>query len=348
TETLLARFSSAPLEFEPGTEFDPSNSGYAVLGAVIEAVTGMSYGEFVEREIFAPLGMERSSIGEPPEGTRQASGYLFSEEEQLLPFDRANFDLRAFGAAGNIVSTADDLSRFARALFEGRLLKDETLETMLAPANKDGYALGWIREREFGQDVVGHPGGSEGINAAIRYYRGDHTLIIAIANNDVIDCRSVAEQLGQITHGRSPMRPMERHEVAVDPARFKVYSGRYVLTQESRAELNRFFDPAEVERLAEAHVGPDRSKQRLYFFVPGHGSKVMHGLDRDTFFFKDAAATVATFDFRQRVGAGAGGGGIPEDAGVPKDPPASALHLRQGPLEIHFVRAPEHPSEPAP
>ncbi len=340
TEALLARFSGEPLEFEPGAEFDPSNSGYAVLGAVVEAATGVSYAEFVQREIFGPLTMGRSSVGEPPPEAVQASGYLFSEDEQLQRFHPANLDLSSFGAAGNIVTTADDLSRFAIALFEGRVLRGETLELMLAPSNEDGYALGWIPEREFGQDVIGHPGGTEGINASIRYYRGDRTLILAIANNDVIDARAVVEEIGQITHGRSPTPPIERDEVDVDTERFDLYSGHYVLTKESRAELERFFEPEEVERIAEAHVIANQATGRLSFAVPGHGSKWMHGLDRDTFFFKDAAATVATFHFPSSAGAGTGTtGGTTGGASAPEGSPASALHLRQGPLDIRLARS---------
>jgi len=340
TEALLARFSAEPLEFEPGAEFDPSNSGYAVLGAVIEAASGKSYGEFLRHELFGPLAMGHSTVGEPPPQASQAGGYLFSEDEQLIRFQPANLELSSFGAAGNIVTSADDLSRWAIALFEGRLLNNETLDLMLASSNDDGYALGWIPEREFGQDVIGHPGGTEGINAAIRYYRGDRTLLIAIANNDVIDARSVVEEIGQITHGRSPTPPIERDEVDVDTERFDLYSGHYILTPESRAELGRFFEPVEVERIAEAHVIADPETGRMTFSVPGHGSKWMHGLDRDTFFFKDAAATVATFHFRPSAAAGATGtstgtGGSSE----PGEAPASALHLRQGPLDIRLARS---------
>ena len=342
TASLLARFSAQPLEFKPGAEFDPSNSGYAVLGAVIEAVTGASYGEFVQREIFGPLAMERSTVGEPPAKASQANGYLFSEDEQLLRFHRAHLDLSSFGAAGNIVTTADDLSRWAIALFEGRVLEEETLDLMLTAANEDGYALGWIPEREFGQDVVSHPGGTEGINAAIRYYRGDRTLILAIANNDVIDARSVVEEVGQITHGRSPTPPIEREEVDVDTERFHLYGGHYTLTPESRAELGRFFEAEEVERISEAHVIANPKTGRVSFSVPGHGSKWMHGLGRDTFFFKDAAATVATFHFQPTAGTTAGTTGSGSSSGGSSEAgeaPASALHLRQGPLDIRLARS---------
>jgi len=324
TASLLARFSEDPLEFPPGTDFDPSNSGYAVLGAIIEAATGQSYGEFVHSEIFVPHNMIRSTVGDPPPQALVAPGYLFGEDEQLQRVHPANLDLSSFGAAGNIVTTADDLGRWANALFEGRLLQEKTLQEMLAPATEDGYALGWISEREFGQDVSGHPGGLEGMNAAIRYYRDDHTLLLALANNDVIDCRSVVDELGKIVHGRPATPPIEREESKLDPSTFARYAGDYVLTEESRANLGRFFASGEVERIAQAHVYA--WSDRLSFSVPGHGIKWMHGSGGDSFFFKDAAATVALFVF-------------PSD----RDPadrttPPSALLLRQGPLEIRLER----------
>ena len=221
-----------------------------------------------------------------------------------------------------------------------------TLKAMLDTTNDDGYALGWIPETEFGQGVVGHPGGTEGVNAAIRYYRGDHTLILAIANNDVIDCRAVVEEIGQITHGRRATPPIEREEIDADAGRFDLYTGAYVLTDDSRAELERFFDAEEVARIESASVMVDEG--RLFFWVPGHGTKWMHGLDADTFFFKDAAATVATFQFplkasEHRVSPGAF---RPEEAAatggvdVDRDAPATALLLRQGPIDIRMRRAP--------
>ncbi|MEZ4380967.1 MAG: serine hydrolase domain-containing protein [Nannocystaceae bacterium] len=344
TASLVARFSGEPLEHAPGEEFDPSNSGYALLGAIVEAVRGEPFGVFARREIFAPLGMERTTIGDPA-GVLVAPGHLFSEDEQLTRFAPEKIDLSAFGAAGNVVTTADDLSRWAVALFEGRLLKPETVAAMIETTNDDGYALGWIPETEFGQGVVGHPGGVEGFNAAIRYYRGDRTLILAIANNDVIDARAVVEELGQITHGRRATPPIEREEIAAARERFDLYTGYYVLTDESRTELERFFDAEEVARIEHAQVMID--DDRLFFWVPGHGMKWMHGLDDDTFFFKDAAATVATFQFPHRAGEHRVAPGEPRsdsapaegDVKVDPDAPASALLLRQGPIDIRMRRA---------
>lgn len=318
TAGLLARFSGLPLEFEPGSEFDPSNSGYAVLGAIIEAVSGRPYADFIAAEIFEPAGMRQSTVGEPPPGISVAEGYLFNEEEELTPVRRGALDLAGTGAAGSIVSTPLDLARFVDAALRGDLVGERTREAMLTPAGADGYALGWIVGRDRGQTTVGHPGGADGLNGAVRYYEKDRTVILAIANTDVIDCRQVLDDLGALVHGGRPQAPREYEETPVDVARLGTYAGHYVLSKESREHLDTIYDLEEVDRMAEADVV--HTGDTLTFYVPGHGSKWMHGHGVDTFFFKDAAGTVASFT-------------------IPKgEAKASTMTLHQGRLEIVMQR----------
>ncbi|MEZ4450659.1 MAG: serine hydrolase domain-containing protein [Nannocystaceae bacterium] len=321
TAGLLARFSGMPLEFEPGTDFDPSSSGYAVLGAILEAVSGQRYADFVAAEIFAPAGMTQSTVGEPAPGVQSAEGYLFNEEEELRPIRRDRLDLASTGAAGSIVSTPLDLARFVDAALRGRLLGAETRDAMLTPTGAESYGLGWIISRDRGQKTVGHPGGTDGINGAIRYYSDDHTVILAIANSDVIDCRAVLDDLSALVHGGRPQAPREYEETPVDVSRLDIFAGHYVLSKESRERLDAIYDLEEVDRMAEADVL--RTGDRLTFYVPGHGSKWMHGYGVDTFFFKDASGTVASFT-------------IPEGATK-----ASKVTLHQGRLEIVLEREAE-------
>lgn len=350
TSELLDRFKELPLEFQPGADFDPSNSGYAVLGAVIEAVSGVSHGEYIRREIFEPLGMTRSSVGEPSGGAMVIPGYLFDEDEALNAAKSARVDLTAFGAAGDVVTTADDLTRWASALFGGELLRPETVELMLTPVTEDGYALGWILGDANGQRIAEHPGGSEGVNAAIRYYRSDHALVVAVANNDVIDCREMVEKVGDLAHGRPAAWPLEYEEVTPDAARFPLYVGEYALSDESRESLARYFEAEEIDRLATAQVLVDGG--RLFFWVPGHGTKWMHARDGDSFFFfKDASRTTATFQLELRadehvVNPGAFRQGGERPGGAVDLGPASALILHQGALDIVLERRAGSDAEP--
>ncbi|MCB9565903.1 MAG: beta-lactamase family protein [Myxococcales bacterium] len=349
TSELLDRFKELPLEFQPGADFDPSNSGYAVLGAVIEAVSGVSHGEYIRREIFEPLGMTRSSVGEPSGGAMVIPGYLFDEDEALNAAKSARVDLTAFGAAGDVVTTADDLTRWASALFGGELLRPETVELMLTPVTEDGYALGWILGDANGQRIAEHPGGSEGVNAAIRYYRSDHALVVAVANNDVIDCREMVEKVGDLAHGRPAAWPLEYEEVTPDAARFPLYVGEYALSDESRESLARYFEAEEIDRLATAQVLVDGG--RLFFWVPGHGTKWMHARGGDSYFFKDASRTTATFQLELRadehvVNPGAFRQGGERPGGAVDLGPASALILHQGALDIVLERRAGSDAEP--
>ncbi len=111
---LIARFANKDLDFPPGTKWSYSDSGYVVLGAVIEKASGKSYGKYLEDEIFLPAGMTHSRYGTNDEALpNRVDGY----ERTSTGFKRARYVSLTQGyAAGSILSTVDDLAAFDRAL----------------------------------------------------------------------------------------------------------------------------------------------------------------------------------------------------------------------------------------
>ena len=320
---IAAVFTRAALEFPPGSDFDPSNSGYFLLGMIIEAVGKQPLAEHMRARVFVPAGMTHTSVGDPGLAGAEpvATGYEFSEDELLVPV--VAHDLSVYGAAAGMISTPADLLRWDQALRSpGRLLSAASQAEMFTPV-RESYGLGWLVTRERGQTMVGHPGGVEGFNAAIARYLGDGVTVLALANTEAVDCRSVLESVAAIAHGE-PVPPFAEHvEVPVSPAMFARYLGTFELTPSSRAHLAKSVDDVALEQMESVKIYDDGG--RLFMLVPSHGAKWLHGLGEDRFFFKDHAGTIAQFG--------------------PPGAPVEWLRLWQGDLEFVLARshAPQTP-----
>jgi CubicO group peptidase (beta-lactamase class C family) len=180
---LLTRIVREPLQFEPGSRFGYSNSGYVVLGAIIESVTGESYYDYVRRHVFVPAGMTRTGWYSPDQVPNMAHGY-------------ARVDTSGTWVAGNpsggAYSTVGDLLKFARALLKGRLLSPKTTKTVLAgkvntpkpgPA-KARYGYGFEEEFRNGVRIVGNGGGQPGVEAQLRIFPRLGYTVIVLTNKE--------------------------------------------------------------------------------------------------------------------------------------------------------------------
>ncbi|MCK7490937.1 MAG: beta-lactamase family protein [Comamonadaceae bacterium] len=116
----VGRFKDLPLDFEPGERLSYSNSGYVLLGAIIEKVAGRSYEEFVRENIFRPLGMDDTGYDHPDAILKnRASGYEFADDRLA---NARYIDMTIPHAAGGLTSTVDDLYKWDRALYTDKLL----------------------------------------------------------------------------------------------------------------------------------------------------------------------------------------------------------------------------------
>jgi CubicO group peptidase (beta-lactamase class C family) len=183
---LLPLALATPPAFAPGSRRAYSNSGFVVLGAIIEKVSGLSYAEFVRREILDPLGMANTRFeGEgaaTPMSRMSPTGML----NKARPVD--GFAWKVSSPAGGMFSTPSDLSRFLTALAEGRLLSPATQRTLLTARPDPGggptpFGYGFI-VREAPPARVGMGGGAPGINAEVALYRPSGWQLIALANDD--------------------------------------------------------------------------------------------------------------------------------------------------------------------
>ena len=182
---LIEAFRNEPFDFEPGTSWHYDNSGYILLGAVLEAVTGKPYAEVVSSWIFEPLGMKDTRYGnDAPIIPRRVSGYQTGPDGIVNAY---YVSMTQPYAAGGIVSTVDDLAKWQAALDTDKILSAESRRRMWTPVTlPDGtltrYGFGWGIWSWQGHSVVEHGGRINGFSTANLRLPDDHLYVAVLSN----------------------------------------------------------------------------------------------------------------------------------------------------------------------
>jgi len=226
-EKTVARFRDKPLEFEPGEKWNYSNSGYVLLGYLIEKIGGKTYSQFIQENIFTPLGMKDSGYDSNSAVIeRRASGYSPSPKG---PVNAGFIHMTIPFAAGSLYSTTEDLLRWEQGLFGGKLLSATSLQKMTTPFKSD-YAFGLGVRTVNGRKVIDHGGGIEGFNTHLAYYPEDKLTVVVLANLNGSAPGDMAGKLGAVAHGDKIQLPSERKEITVSPKILADYVGTYELS----------------------------------------------------------------------------------------------------------------------
>ena len=229
---IVERFIDRELDFEPGAEMRYSNSGYVLLGHLIEVVSGRSYEEFLEENIFEPLAMNDSGYDSNSEVIpNRAAGY------RRTPSGPVNADFVHMSiphGAGALYSTTEDLLRWTSGLFGGGLLSAESLERMTTPYLND-YAFGLrVTEEDGGRTQVLHGGGIEGFNTVLSYYPDTEVTVAVLANVAGSQPGPIAANLGNYVHGEELVLTSERVEIELGADLLADYVGTYELSPQAR------------------------------------------------------------------------------------------------------------------
>lgn len=188
-QQMIALVTDKPLDFSPGTNWSYSNTGYILLGMIVEKTSGQSYADFLKTNIFEPLGMRDSGYDSAKDIFKErASGY------QLVDGHIANadlFDMSVPFSAGGIYSTVEDMYRWNEALADaGKLLSADSLKQMFTEypeATHEGQHYGYgvvISRLKFGRLLYYHGGGVEGFSSSIQRYPNDRVCIVVLSNFD--------------------------------------------------------------------------------------------------------------------------------------------------------------------
>lgn len=227
TEQKLAFFRDLPLVFEPGTKFQYSNSNYEVLGAVIEKVSGKSYGDLLRQRIFEPLGMKDSGLDtDELILPRRAQGYMPSKGGLVLARSES---MTVPWAAGSIYSTTGDLLKWEQGLFGGKLLSADSLKRMTTPGKGD-YGLGVMVINKDGLEEVEHGGGIEGFNTNLVYVPARRIAIVVLSNVNSEAPITMAGQLMDVLLGKPVTLASERKAVPITTEELSKFAGVFDLT----------------------------------------------------------------------------------------------------------------------
>ncbi|MFW6160982.1 MAG: serine hydrolase domain-containing protein, partial [Acidobacteriota bacterium] len=178
-EEIIALFKEKPLEFEPGAKHAYSNSGYILLGFILEEVSGKPYDLLLRENIFDPLGMNDSGYDWNKLILKhRASGYSIDKGEFV---NDSYIDMHIPHAAGALYSTVEDLYTWDRALYTERLLTRDSLDKMFTPF-LENYAYGWGVGELYGRKRISHGGGINGFVSNISRFPDDDACIVILSN----------------------------------------------------------------------------------------------------------------------------------------------------------------------
>jgi CubicO group peptidase (beta-lactamase class C family) len=223
---IAALVRALPLQFESGSRFDYSNTGYVLLGQLIEQVSGESYADFVRKNIFEPLRMKDSGYDWNASILQnRAAGYARGKNGLV----NAGFiNMSIPHGAGALYSNTGDLLRWQRALYEGKLLSAGALQSMTTPYQSGyGYGLGVTDAR--GSKEYGHGGGIEGFATEVRYRAADKISVIVLSNIEGSELAPLVSGLTIVARGDTALLPFERKAVMLKPSQMAGLAGAYAM-----------------------------------------------------------------------------------------------------------------------
>lgn len=221
---LVIQGQTTLYDFEPGTSYRYSNSGYVLLGVIVEKVSGVSLAEFFKQNLFDPAGMTASALDKATEVVpNRASGYNRQPDSNAFTNAPQMMDVGTGG--GGIRSTVGDMLRWQDALLAGRIISPDSVKAMTTPGVlKDGqplrgppigppggsrYGFGVSVGDENGHAFITHGGGGPGFRSIIKMFPNDHVAFVVLTNSGAPQIRRPANRR---------RRPPDRDSGAADRA----------------------------------------------------------------------------------------------------------------------------------
>lgn len=268
---MVASFKNDALEFEPGSAYNYSNSGYFLLGAIIEKISGDTYAKFVEKRLFLPLGMthtayegyERGQHSQAAGHASKADGFVASKVISMsLPY-----------AAGSLRSSVDDLAKWDAAISAGKLLKPATWKRAFSDyvmSNGHGarYGYGWSLGQLEGSPMIAHGGGINGFSTYALRLPNEKVYVAVLTNSDSGIARpdALASRLAASAIGKAIP---EFTAIKLDEKALDQFVGVYKIDEKNRRNFVR-----DGDKLIMTRTNGPRTVLQAYapnaFFVDRH------------------------------------------------------------------------------
>lgn len=229
-DQVIATFKDKPLEFDPGTKWNYSNSGYYLLGEIIEHASGKPYAQFVQDELFTPLSLTHTRYENNQEIIpNRAQGYGFNGKTRV---NDKPIGADVPGAAGSLLSTGSDLARWNIALVNGKVISADsyalmTTPTILPDGSNTKYGFGLVMDNWESRPRISHGGGIFGFTSQLAYFPNEQITVAVIANTEAFDPGKVAASVARAALGLEEFQPKD---LAVSKEEFARYNGTYKFT----------------------------------------------------------------------------------------------------------------------
>jgi CubicO group peptidase (beta-lactamase class C family) len=287
----LARITAKPLEFEPGSKFEYSNSNYEVLGMVIEKVSGKTYESQLHERLLDPLGMTDTGLdSDTLVLPKRAQGYMRDHGKLVVARSES---LSIPWAAGSMYSTTGDLLKWEHGLFGAKVLSEESLKRMTTPGLGD-YGLGVFVRNTEGVRTVVHGGGIEGFNTSLAYVPERRIAVIVLCNMNGGAIGPVSDDLMQVALGRTVMLPPEHKPVPIAKEDLQKFAGVYDLAPGFALTIS-----VGPDGLQGAATGQQTLSLMYQGVVAGHPRFYAPGPDAELEFVPDASGTITSLVLHQ-------------------------------------------------
>jgi CubicO group peptidase (beta-lactamase class C family) len=269
---LIDYFKNEPMEFAPGTKMKYNNSGYFLLGYIIEKVSGKTYPQYVEDNFFKPLGMSNSLYGSDSKIVKNRAGAYDKDSTGVI--NAPLMSMTQPYAGGSIQSTVEDLFKWHQAVHSYKLVKKESLDKAftkykLTDGKETGYGYGWFLRNIQESPTIEHGGGINGFLTQSIYLPKEDVFVAVFSNCNCNPPRDIASKIAALAIGK----PFEYKEIPVDNTALQGYTGVY----ENEKGEQRFITLAE-NQLYSQRSGAEKIKIKAY--------------QKDKFFFEDFMTTM--------------------------------------------------------
>jgi CubicO group peptidase (beta-lactamase class C family) len=270
---MINAFKDEPADFNPGDAYLYNNSGYFLLGAIIEKVSGLTWDEYLQRNFFTPLKM-KSTFTDDKNIPLAASGY--SKPGAYLPADYVHPSVPY--SAGAIFSTVDDLWKWNNAIFRYKVVKKESLEKAWTPLAlnsgiKQSYGYGWQLSKLDNKKVIAHGGAIDGFLSYALYVPETKTFVALLSNNMSVSPDELAYTIAGIASG---VEEKKLTAISLDDKKLDEYAGVYQISDHEDRVISR-----EGNQLYSRRTGSTRYE--IFPYGP------------DVFFFKDSPSRLTFF-----------------------------------------------------
>lgn len=276
---IIEGFWSKDLRFTPGEKFQYCNSNYVLLGWIIERASGQSYEDYVEKNIFSPLGMTNSGHDHPEVVLENRAGGYVNMGGKIL--NAGYIDPSFPGAAGALYSTVDDLHKWSLALTSGEVVS-EKLWKEAASAQVEDYGYGLMAGSQWGHRRIYHGGTINGFKAMVNIFPEPDLTLIVLSNLETAEIEQVNRDLSAIVFGEDYKIPQPEEFIEIDNEILESYLGKYVADNGYKVTVSKERDhlilglqgqpKLEVYPLSETEFSPKGSGLVVEFGLDGDGN----------------------------------------------------------------------------